>query len=216
MVSADVAYPSDNLPVSVTTLVHELDATAPDSTLLLLITHSNETALKLLYDRYSALVYTIALRITREPAHAEEVAQDVFHAVWRDARSFEPHQPVRPWLLGITRHRAIDATRGRNNWHDARTVSLNDEIVVANAQQTTDSQIEKLHMRAAVEALPHDQRTTIELAYYEGFTCVQIAARQSIPLGTVKTRLRLGLMKLHGLLESRDTGSQIEVPDTRQ
>lgn len=179
---------------------NRVDAATSDVKLLAAIASTNETALGLLYDRYGKLVYRIAFRIIGEATRAEEVVQDVFHAVWRDACSFDMHRAVRPWLSSITCYRAIDATRGRNRWHNTLTVYLEDEV--ADAHTATDAILDQLQVRAALQVLSHEQRIVIELAYYEGFSCSEIAAYMAIPLGTVKTRLRLGLMKLRTFLNS--------------
>lgn len=176
-----------------------LNPTSPDRAILTGIADQQESALTLLYNRYSGVIYAIALRITQDATRAEEVVQDVFYAVWRDARKFDWEREVCPWLLGIARHRAIDTTRGRHYWQHARTTRLYKEVV-DQRDAVTDALLDEMQLQTALAQLPPDQQITIELAYYQGLTCIQIAAYQALPLGTVKTRLRLAQTKLRELL----------------
>jgi RNA polymerase sigma-70 factor (ECF subfamily) len=176
-----------------------------DEELLALVMRRQEAALGALYDRYGRLVYTIALRITGDRETAEEVAQDVFQNVWQAAGSFQPGLGAfSSWLLGITRHRAIDATRSKRerarareqpldpDWPVADEVGLESEVVKGMLRDT---------VRMALGELPQAQRRAIELVYYGGMTRAEIAEALGEPLGTIKTRLRLGLLKLRDLLK---------------
>ena len=179
-----------------------------DDELMALVVRRQEDALGALYDRYGRLVYTIALRITGDRETAEEVVQDIFQSIWQTAGSFRPDVGAfSSWLLGIARHRAIDATRSKRERARAREQIL-DENVPAGEEASLDSAIAQRLLRSSIRealaALPLNQRQAIELAYYGGLTRIEIATRLSAPLGTVKTRLRLGLLKLRDLL------SQIE------
>lgn len=181
----------------------ELD-TLRDDELVTLVTRRYEPALGAIYDRYGRLIYAVALRITGDRQTAEEVVQDVFQSVWQTASSFQPGLGTfSAWLLGVARHRAIDATRSKRERARANEQTLIDTWPVAD-EVSLDTEIDRRvtrdTIRAALAELPNNQRQTIELAYYGGLTRAEIATRLGEPLGTVKTRMRLGLLKLRALL----------------
>jgi RNA polymerase sigma-70 factor (ECF subfamily) len=179
-----------------------------DEALVALVLQGHEPALGMLYDRYGRLVYTIALRITGDRQTAEEVVQDVFQNVWQAAGSFQSGVGrFSSWLFGITRHRAIDATRSKRERSRAREQMLDTSLPVsdeADVEHDVAQSMLRDTVRAAVQELPANQRQAIELAYYSDLTRAQIAERLGEPLGTIKTRLRLGLLKLRDLLQSID------------
>jgi RNA polymerase sigma-70 factor (ECF subfamily) len=176
-----------------------------DQELIALMSRGEEAALGVIYDRYHRLTYTIALRITHDRANAEEVLQDVFHVVWRCAGTFQAGRSFTAWLIGITRHRAIDATRARNYRAHSRDLSL-DATQMTDRAWHVDEQVDTLLLREAIGAalatLTHTQREVIELAHYSGLTCSEIAAELGEPVGTVKSRMRKGLLKLRQALAS--------------
>ena len=177
-----------------------------DTDLLALIVYGESAALGVLYDRYHRLVFTIALRITDDQGTAEEVIQNVFYDVWRTASGFQHTKgPVLGWLMGITRHRAIDATRSRYY----RSRQCEDDLpcdypndAKSEPEQQTDVLFLREAVRTALNALPPAQRQAIELAFYSGMTRAEIAEYLGAPLGTVKTRMRLGMQRLQALLMS--------------
>jgi RNA polymerase sigma-70 factor, ECF subfamily len=179
--------------------------TPPDEELIARVCWREESALHMIYDRYHRLVFTIALRIVGDRELAEEVVQDVFQAVWQSASSFQPNGNVSAWLIGITRHRAIDATRSRRFRSRAREDLFDDERIT-NAAGAAHNDTDMLTLRAVMEAalaeLPTTQRQAIELGYYGGLTHTEIAKRLGEPVGTIKSRMRLGLMKLRELLKT--------------
>ena len=187
--------------------VQEL-ASATDEELMALVLRRQEAALGALYDRYVRLVYAVALRITGDRETAEEVVQDVFQNVWQAAGSFQPGVgSFAAWLLGIARHRAIDATRSKRERARTREQTLDDlrpAGEAASLEREVGQRLLRDAVRAALEALPANQRQAIELAYYGGLTRIEIAERLNEPLGTVKTRLRLGLLKLRDLLRQEE------------
>ncbi len=199
--STDAPPPETATPAAILQLV--LTPTLSDALLIAHICQRQEHALALLYDRYSQLLYAIALRVTGDRSVAEEVIQDVFHAVWRTVGGFHPDGSVRAWLIGIARHRAIDATRARHFRAQNDTIPL-DELRHMGTTKDVDvhvvEQLEHERVQRTLAELPLSQRQVIELAYYTGCTCAEIAARTSTPIGTVKTRLRLGIVKLRSLL----------------
>jgi len=185
------------------------DAVEPegDNNLSLLIdriSDGDQMALSSLYDRTSSLVFGLALRILADRSAAEEVFLDVYKQIWRQASSYNSERgaPI-AWILTITRSRALDRIRAHK-----RDQKLKEQFTVEPQTDYTSSDPEKdleLSERAAIVrsalcALPPEQREVIELAYYCGLSHTEIATRLSQPLGTVKTRVRLGMIKLRELL----------------
>jgi RNA polymerase sigma-70 factor (ECF subfamily) len=179
-------------------------ANISDEELIVLVQRRQEAALGALYDRYIRLVYTIALRITGDRETAEEVVQDVFQNVWQAAGSFQSGVgSLSAWLMGITRHRAIDATRSKRERARSREQNLDDfqpRGDVSNLDQEVAQRLLRDSVRLALKELPSPQRQAIEMAYYGGLTRAEIAERLNEPLGTVKTRLRLGLLMMRDRL----------------
>jgi RNA polymerase sigma-70 factor (ECF subfamily) len=173
----------------------------PDRDLMLRVEARESDALGELYDRHSGRLLGLAQRILGGSGEAEEVVQEVFLFAWRMASSFDPTRgSVLTWLLIATRSRAIDRLRARRPASRPETRSLEelgegppgaDDVEARSAGRQWESLC-----RAAIGRLPQDQRRALELAYFEGLTQQEIAARTATPLGTVKTRVRLGLMKL--------------------
>jgi RNA polymerase sigma-70 factor (ECF subfamily) len=181
--------------------------TPPDEELIARVRWREEPALATIYDRYSRLIYMIALRIVGDRELAEEVVQDVFQAVWQSAGSFQPTGNFSAWLIGIARHRAIDATRSRPHRARAREELLDDERMAGHGGASAgeaDLLLLRAVVRAALAQLPASQRQAIELGYYGGLTQTEIAAQLGEPIGTVKSRMRLGLIKLRELLKTME------------
>ena len=170
------------------------------------------TALEVLYDRYSSLVYSVSLRVLRDTHLAEDVVQEVFIRLWRQPTSFDPARGrFISWLMSVTRNRSLDELRRVTR--RARSEETNDEEPayesVATSQDDPQSELILSEVRTAVRAamtrLPPAQRQVIELAYFGGLTHVEIAERTGDPLGTVKTRVRLGMRKLRESLAEFST-----------
>jgi RNA polymerase sigma-70 factor (ECF subfamily) len=174
-----------------------------DAELIELVANGEARALEVLYDRYSRVVYSFALRIVGDPQLAEEILQEVFFRVWQQGSGFQSNRgSLITWLLSITHNLAIDEVRKRNR-RPQKADSEDPELVLGGmADESTDIEQEVwlLGVRTAiVEALdrvPKEQRVVIELAYFRGLTQREIAETLGQPLGTVKTRMRLGLQKL--------------------
>jgi RNA polymerase sigma-70 factor (ECF subfamily) len=149
------------------------------------------------------MAYSIALRITGDPATAEDVVQDAFIGVWRNAARYRAERAsLRTWLLSIVHHRAVDAVRRRRPIAalpdpDAATP---DVLLLPDAWAAVEARLDGATVRGALAALPEAQRTAIELAYFGGLTQTEIATRTGVPLGTVKSRMRLGLSALRASL----------------
>jgi RNA polymerase sigma-70 factor (ECF subfamily) len=182
---------------------HLTGSTLSDDALMSCIVRRDEDALVALYERYRVLAFAIALRITDDYAIAEEVLQDVFLGVWRTAATFRPSGCVKAWLSGIAQHRAIDATRAaafrareREQYFEPDLeLSVDDELAEQVARH-----LDGEHVRAALEQLPSSQREALTLAYYGGMSQAEIAAQLNTPIGTVKTRQRLGLTRLRQMV----------------
>jgi RNA polymerase sigma-70 factor (ECF subfamily) len=178
-----------------------------DRAALALVSAGQLDSLQELYDRYRVMSYSIALRITSDAALAEDVVQDAFLGVWRNAsRYVEGRGSVKTWLLSIVHHRAVDAVRRRRP-----TTDLPDhEDVPPSALTLPDiwpdvaADLDRAEIAAALASLSDVQREAIELAYWGGLTQQEIAERTGTPLGTVKSRVRLGLLALRRALTGED------------
>jgi RNA polymerase sigma-70 factor, ECF subfamily len=174
-----------------------------DADLLRSVSRGDEDALAALYDRYHAILFGLLLRIIHNRAEAEDVLQEVFVQVWQRAHDFDESRGKGfTWLVTLARSRAIDRLRSLGS--RARTVeeATKDasDIVVADA---VDDAIDKERgevVRAALRELPDEQRLTLLLAYFEGFSQSEIAEKTDTPLGTVKTRMRAGMLRLREVL----------------
>ncbi len=163
-----------------------------DASLLDRVRRGDETAMATLYDRYSKIVYSVALRVLREPASAEDVLQEIFMQVWRSPGSFlETRGSLGGWLSVVARNRSIDNLRRR------RPTDQVEEIALASPFNLADEAERNIMMeraRAAVVLLPAEQRKTLEMAFFDGLTHTEIAEITGDPLGTVKTRIRSALL----------------------
>ncbi|MHB8577900.1 MAG: RNA polymerase sigma factor [Dehalococcoidia bacterium] len=176
--------------------VHDRD---DDGALLARLCEQDVAALALLYDRYNRQVFGLALHMVHSPETAEEVAQETFLAVWRRAGLYRPQRGTpRAWLFSIARHRTIDVLR-RQRSRPATTTWPNDvSYAGSNDTWSTVSQLLTAQdLQAALATLAPRLRESIDLAYFGGYTCSEIALRLAIPVGTVKSRLRTGLEQLH-------------------
>ncbi len=157
----------------------------------------------MLYDRYSSAAYGLALRITNDVTMAEDAVQEAFVSAWRQCGRFDAARgQVRSWLLTIIHHKAVDAVRRRAG-RSERSLPEDPETFVStrgNPVEIAEWSAEAAAVREAMRLVPDDQRLTIEMAYFMGLTHVEIAERMSVPLGTVKSRLRIGLEKMRGHL----------------
>jgi len=191
---------SDPQQVGGTLRAAPVDAT--DESLLERAGRGDSTAIASLYDRYQGLMYGLATRITGDAALAQDVVQDAFVGIWRNAARYSSDRaPARTWILSITHHRAIDAVRRR------RPVSeIPDPAVTPEALTLPDivgdvlGRLDAQRVREALATLSGPQREAIDLAYFSGLTQQEIAQRTGAPLGTVKSRVRLGLLALRDAL----------------
>jgi RNA polymerase sigma-70 factor, ECF subfamily len=167
---------------------------ANDATLVSAIRSGDESALGQLYDRYSSIVYSVALRILGDTGAAEDILQDVFIQLWRNPQVFDANRGSLPgWLAVITRNRAIDSLRKRRPETDIEDVVVSIEPDMLRGAEWGRA-LDKI--RAALDGMPVAQRLALEMAYFEGLTHTEIAEKTGEPLGTIKTRIRAGLQAL--------------------
>jgi len=176
----------------------DTNAMTSDLALVTAIRSGNQGAMAALYDRYSSIVYSVALRVLQDTGAAEDVLQEIFMQLWRNPGAFDANRGnMAAWLAVISRHRAIDALRRRrpeNNIEDL-VVSIEPDLAGdADRVRTMDK------VRGALETMPSTQRSALEMAYFEGLTHVEIADKTGEPLGTIKTRIRAGLLSLRKVL----------------
>ena len=182
------------------------DAAIEDGRWLARVVQGDAEALGALYDRHGRVVFGLLYRMLGSPEAAEEVAQDAFHAVWRRAGTYRSDRgSVRAWLLTIARNAAIDWRRTKGKRLE-REAAIDEATVLVDEIRVEDRVIATLgaeRVRAAVAALPPEQREVLSLAFWSGLSQTEIAARTAVPLGTVKSRVRLGMAKLRERLVIR-------------
>ena len=165
-----------------------------DAALLALVQRGDEYAMASLYDRYSKVVYSVALRVLRDPASAEDVLQEVFMQIWRNPDGFVAARgSLGGWLAVVARNRSIDALRRKRPTDNVDDMVLASNYNLANEAER-NSLIEKA--RVVIHLLPVEQRKTLEMAFFDGLTHSEIAEMTGDPLGTVKTRIRSALTSL--------------------
>lgn len=170
------------------------DVPEADTTLLDRVRRGDEAAMAVLYDRYSKVVYSVSLRVLREPASAEDVLQEIFMQVWRNPGTFlETKGSLGGWLAVVARNRSIDTLRRKKPTDQVEEVALASPFNLA-VESERNFMMERA--RAAIVHLPQEQRKTLEMAFFDGLTHTEIAEMTGDPLGTVKTRIRSALLTL--------------------
>jgi RNA polymerase sigma-70 factor (ECF subfamily) len=165
-----------------------------DAALLALVQRGDESAMASLFDRYSKVVYSVALRVLRDPASAEDVLQEVFMQIWRNPDGFVATRgSLGGWLAVVARNRSIDALRRKRPTEPVDDMALASNCNLANEAER-NSLMEKA--RGVIRLLPIEQRKTLEMAFFDGLTHSEIAEMTGDPLGTVKTRIRSALTSL--------------------
>lgn len=171
------------------------------------IAQQDQTALSELYDRYARVIYALAFKILESVEEAEEVVLDVFSQVWRTAGRYDAKRGrADAWLFMLTRSRSLDRLRALQRITRAATASVDAAAVESSSLCSPEEDLliseRRAYVVAALSKLPPEQRQVLELAYYKGLTHVEIAAQTGKSLGTIKTRIRLGLSKLREALGS--------------
>jgi RNA polymerase sigma-70 factor, ECF subfamily len=169
-------------------------AISPDLATVTAMKAGDQSAMAELYDRYSSIVYAVALRVLGDTGAAEDVLQDVFLQLWRNPNAFDAARgSLGAWLAVITRNRAIDALRRRKPETDIEDVIVS---VAPDLAAEADRSRAAEKVRGMLETMPGPQRSALEMAYFEGLTHSEIASKTGEPLGTIKTRIRAGLIAL--------------------
>lgn len=184
------------------------EARVEDDQLITRVAGGDRRAFETLYDRYAATVFGLALKMLGEREAAEDAVQEIFWRVWKRAASFDHARAFAPWLFGIAHNYCIDELRRRrvrpqpvyeDDEHPVLS-DIPDEADVGEAAVLAD---QRRIVREALDQLPEEQRQALLLAYFGGLTQQEIATRLGNPLGTVKTRMRLGLQKLRSILQGQ-------------
>jgi RNA polymerase sigma-70 factor, ECF subfamily len=180
-----------------------------DGELMERLTARDPTALESLYDRYSRMVYSLALRIAGQPAVAEEIVQDVFLKLWHSADRYRAERgPLGPWLCTLARNRALDHLRLKREKQRRREDSLDGDFTMhtsaPNPETLAQQSQQAVRVRESLSELPPAQQRAIELAYFEGMTHSEIAAALAEPLGTVKSWIRSGLLRMRETLVKQE------------
>jgi RNA polymerase sigma-70 factor, ECF subfamily len=165
-----------------------------DDSLLDRVRLRDQGAMAAIFDRYGSMVYSVALRVLKDPPAAEDVMQQIFFEVWENPRSFVSGRgSLAGWLAVVARNRAVDGLRRRKPTDPVEEVDLASS---ANLADDAERNIMMDKIRTHLEKLPRDQQSPLELAYFEGLSHSEIAERTGVPLGTVKTRIRSALISL--------------------
>jgi RNA polymerase sigma-70 factor, ECF subfamily len=166
--------------------------------LLARVRTGEEAAMGMLYDRYSNVVYAVALRVLGDTAAAEDVLQDIFMQLWRNPAAFDSSRGnIAAWLAVVARHRAIDRLRKRRSETDIEDVVLASQ---ASLEAEVDRRMFVAKVRSALANLPPEQKLALEMAFFEGLTHSEIAEKTHEPLGTIKTRIRAAIIALRKAL----------------
>jgi RNA polymerase sigma-70 factor, ECF subfamily len=189
-----------------------------DGQLVELVAQKDAGALEALYERYGRPAYSLARRILTDETLAQDVVQEVFLSLWRDARRFDAGRgTVATYLLSMTHHRAVDVVRREENLRRWRTSDEGLELEPdpkARVEDEVEASERRTEVRAALAELPAAQREALLLAYFGGYTQREVAALVGVPLGTVKTRMAAGMRKMKEALQ--DAGREEQHPWTRQ
>jgi RNA polymerase sigma-70 factor (ECF subfamily) len=171
-----------------------------DEAVVALVARSDETALAELYDRFGRVAYGLALRMLRDPSLAEDAVQEGFLTVWRNAARFVPERAkASTWILTLVHRRTVDLVR-KEERRRADRLELAPEPVTGPADESAWLRLERERVQNALKQLPDPQREALELAYYGGFTQSELAERLGQPVGTIKSRMFTGLVRLREIL----------------
>ena len=165
-----------------------------DAVLLARVQHGDEPAMAMLFDRYSRIVYSVALRVLRDAASAEDILQEIFMQLWRNPAGFVATRgSLGGWLAVVTRNRSIDSLRRKKPTEQVEEMQL---AAPGNMADESERNLMMEKARVVIAQLPAEQRKTLEMAFFDGLTHSEIAEMTGDPLGTVKTRIRSALLTL--------------------
>lgn len=174
--------------------------TAEDSLLLERVRMQDQLAMTEIFDRYARMAYSVAFRVLKDPAQAEDVMQDVFFQLWQNPGSFATGRgSLGAWLAVVVRNRAIDAIRKRRP-----SDSVEDVVLASNTNLASEVERHTIvqRVRGVLSGLPAEQRQSVEMAFFDGLTHAEIAAQTGDPLGTVKTRIRAALTSVRKAMQA--------------
>lgn len=178
-----------------------------DAELIQGVARKELAAYEILYDRYANQLYSLVCRIVQDTAVADEVLQETFWQIWQSAPDYRGSGSTKAWIFQIARHRSLDEIRRRKARPqkaaiDVETAQHMEAEHGSSAEEMAEQQIDRQQILGALEHLPSEQRECLEMAYFEGLTQRQIAETVQVPVGTIKSRIRIGLQKLEHLLRS--------------
>lgn len=175
---------------------HQSKFSMQDNDIINALKAGDKAALGQVYDRYGAALYGVVLRIVQLPEAAEEVVQDVFVKIFRNIGSFdETKGRFYTWAMNVARNTAIDATR-TSEFKNRQKTDQFEFVVYSQSHPSTSTAVETIGLRELVNTLDEKYRKVIDLAYFQGYTQMEIEQEMNIPIGTVKTRLRLAIKEL--------------------
>ena len=181
-----------------------------DRTLIQQIGAGDQKAFGILYDRYKTLVFSLAVKIADSHETAEDITLDVFTQIWKNAKKYHPEKgSVKGWIASLARYRSIDTLRRRKvrsdinrpQWSDVQLEKLPSNDNTGEALELAET---RKKISNAIAKLPEDQQEVLAMAYFKGYTHRQIAEALNEPLGTIKTRIRLGLQKLREIFKDKN------------
>lgn len=182
-----------------------MNGTRTDQELMMQIVNKDADALKFLYDKYEKPIYAFAYRIVQDAMMAEEVVQELFLRIWKAAERYDAdHGKLTSWMFTLTRNIAIDLLRKKQNRTNVQTTETEQLNRIPDSGKSTEEVALEgwrgQEIREALHALSPDQKQVVDLIYYQGYTQQEVSDQQAIPLGTVKSRVRLALKQLRGRL----------------
>src|SRR5271156_4550847 len=180
---------------------------AEDAALLAKVEQGDQEAMGKLFDRYSGIVYSVALRVLKDTGQAEDVMQDIFIQIWKKPSAFiSGRGSLGAWLVVVARNRAIDSLRRRRP-----TDSVDDVVLASSTDLASEAERNTLmeKVRTYLNKLPPEQKKSVEMAYFEGLSHSEIAEKTGDPLGTVKTRIRLALITLRKAMQGKAIPGQM-------
>ena len=171
-----------------------------ETELVMLLRQQSGEVFEYLYDSYAGALHSIILNIVKEEQQASDVLQDVFVKIWKQISSYDSSKGrLFTWMLNIARNSAIDMVRSRHFQNSRQTLELSEDVYAAGG--VSESNTDHIGLRKIVHQLKEEQRVLIELAYFHGYTQDEIAKLTALPLGTVKTRIRTGLIQLRQMIK---------------
>ena len=174
-------------------------------TVLQRIAQKDQSALSALYDRYHKILFAFTFRILHFHEETEEVVADVFVQVWRTAQTYDPQKAkVDTWLFMLTRSRALDRLRYRTRRGKEQEIAKDMPTTTPSLEQELLVQDRINRIKQALAQLPAEQRQVLEMSYFDGLSHLEMALKINVPLGTIKTRIRLGIIKLKQILSPQD------------